>query len=69
MSGEARGWCQRRKEEVLLSRKKNQESFIRWAPPLRQARSGMDESLFASFSSEKEAFLLPIAPSGIGEMR
>jgi hypothetical protein len=29
----------------------------------------MDESLFASFSSEKEAFLLPIAPSGLGDMR
>jgi hypothetical protein len=45
---------------MFFFEKKNQETFVRRAPRLPPARSLMNKSLFASFSSEKEA--LPFFP-------
>jgi hypothetical protein len=41
----------RREASMFFFEKKNQKTFVRW---LREAPRQVDESLFASFSTEKE---------------
>jgi hypothetical protein len=48
----------RDKEVLFFLERKNQRTFIRLASPFATARTQMDKSLFASFSSEKEG--LPV---------
>jgi hypothetical protein len=51
----------RKKEVLFFLKRKNQRTFVRLASPFA-ARTQMDKSLFASFSSEKEG--LPVHPPG-----
>jgi hypothetical protein len=44
----------RRVDSLFFFEKKNQKTFVCWRLPVQGKR---DESLFASFSSEKEDFL------------